>query len=161
MANILLTNTGDSLGKRLARELVARGHTLTAAGAEGTLIICSEVSVQGAKDLVKSARKGKVSHIIFISRRGASPHAKSSRLVTAYEEELIVRQSSIPYTILRPAAIAGRWIRPARVDDLVKSVASAVDARPQNRTVELSGPGKLTLREVLGLGKNALQCGPR
>lgn len=174
MAQILLTNASNSPGKHLASGLAERGHTFTntLAKKQVVLIICGETSVQETKDLVKEARKAKLRHIIFISALGASPRSRSRHLVTKYEEELIIRQSNIPYTIFRPGILLSktghsprfpvpgflaRRIRPTYIEDLLKIVAAAVDAKPENTAHEMGGPELLTLRELLSLVKKAIK----
>lgn len=156
MAQILVSNPGSSLGKRITRGLAERGHTVPAENPE-ILVICGSHSIQQVKDLVKQARSAKTTHIILISSKGASPHTKNSSLVTTYEQELIVRQSSIPCTILRPGILVSRWLQPAYTEDLVDSIASAVDAKPENAVREIPGPEQLTLRETLTLVKKAVK----
>lgn len=176
MAKILVTNAGGVLGKLIIRELARRGHSITAVPEKGQdIIICCGMAVQQAKDIVKAARQAKAKHIILISSLWASPRSRSRRLVTHYETELIVRQSTIPHTILRPGAIirkgsrlgpafplpkplSRRGIQPTYLDDLVGSIAAAVDTGPKNATHEIPGPEKLTLREFLGLLAEALRA---
>lgn len=179
MAQILVTNASDVLGKRIIRELAKRGHTITTTLTKNqdALIICSDISVQRTKDLVKEARKEKLKHIIFISSQRASPRSRSRRLVTKYEEELIIKQSNIAYTIFRPGVIisrarlgprfpipgllAQRGLHPTYVDDLVRSIATAVDTKPKNKTSEIPGREKLTIRELLSLVKKSIKHRPR
>lgn len=194
VSRILFAGVGGSLNRKLklgdvvvstdsahhdfdAQELAQRGHSVTVVPekGQGILLLCGDISVQETKDFIKAARKAKARHVIFVSSRGASPHTTSRHLVTKYEEELIIRQSSIPYTILRPGVIirrasklgpafplpkcvGRRGLQPTYLDDLVGSIAAAAGTGPKNAIQEIPGPEKLTLSEFLCLGKNALQC---
>ncbi len=132
------------------------------------------VHVQGTKNLAKAAKKAKVRRFIYVSALGASPKSKSAYHISKYEAELIVKQSGIPYTLLRPSIIIGKGdafatmlarvakvaplifapplfsnarLQPVAVDDVVRCIVSSLQPKHKNRTYEIAGPKVLSLKQ--------------
>lgn len=136
------------------------------------------VNVEGLRRLLRVAQQAGVRRFVFVS----SVAAKFALGRYAYyarskcDGEAVVRGSSVPYAIVRPAIVAaatsGSWqglarlarlpvtplfgggramVQPIHVDDLAASILQICEHPDCNgATVEIGGPEKLSLRELLG-----------
>lgn len=68
------------------------------------------VDLQGTKSLIDSAKAAGVKHFIYTSVFGADPDSPAELMRIKAEVEAYLRDSGIPYTILRPAAFMEIWI---------------------------------------------------
>jgi NADH dehydrogenase len=141
-----------------------------------------EIDAKGTDHLVQAAKNAGVKRYIYLSGAGASADAKYHWFRAKWRAETAVRESGIPYVILRPSWIYGpedrslnRFLRMARflpfvpligavgkqrlqpvfIDDVVRAVAESADnTTADNQTFEIGGPEVLTMREIV---RTALQ----
>jgi len=133
------------------------------------------VHVEGTRNVLEAARKAGVRHFFHQSALGTRPGAKSEYHRTKWEAEELVRQSGIPYTILRPSLIYGPGdgftirlsemlklvpvmpvigsgksrVQPVYIDDVVSCIIKAVTSDAfLNEIYEVGGPDQLTYEEV-------------
>jgi NADH dehydrogenase len=135
------------------------------------------VHVRGTQALVAAARAEGVGHIGILSFLRARPEGPSAYHRTKWAAESIVRQSGLPFTILKSGMIYGRGdhmldhlsralhtfpvfglvgfreqpIRPVAVDDVARILAAAAlwDPRLCDRTIAVLGPEELRLSEAV------------
>ena len=81
---------------------------LAGAEARGSNRLLQHVDIEGTQRLLEEARRAGVTRFIFPSRLNANPHAMHALLRAKGEAERLVRQSGIPYTILRTSTLFGR-----------------------------------------------------
>jgi uncharacterized protein YbjT (DUF2867 family) len=131
----------------------------------------------GTRNVVEAARRNKVSRFIQMSAIGARADGVSEYQTTKWKGEEAVRQSGIPFCILRPSLISGPGsefvgqmldimrkaplfrpvpgtgkprFRPVYVEDVAACFALALNnSAVTNKTVELGGADELSLNEVL------------
>jgi len=133
------------------------------------------VHVEGTRNVIEAARKAGVRHFFHQSALGTRPGAKSEYHRTKWEAEELVRQSGIPFTILRPSLIYGSGdkftirlsemllrapvmpiigsgqsrVQPIYIDDVVSCMVKAVTGNAfLNEIYEIGGPDQLTYKEV-------------
>lgn len=61
-------------------------------------------------DVVKTAKKSGVNHIVKLSALGASPRSKSPLLLEHWEVEQAIEESDLSWTFLRPHMFMQNWI---------------------------------------------------
>lgn len=131
---ILITGATGFIGRVLGRALTHAGHEwrpysgrmnapqtlqdelegvstiihLAGAEARGSDRLLQHVDIEGTQRLVEEARRARVNRLIVPSRLNADPHSMHSLLRAKGEVERLVRQSGIPYTIMRAATLFGR-----------------------------------------------------
>lgn len=135
----------------------------------------NSVHVEGTRNLLQAAKKAGVKHFFYQSALGARPGAKSEYHKTKWMAEELVRESGIPYTILRPSLIYGPGdkftlrladviklspvlpiigsgkskVQPIYIDDVVSCIVKAVTSDAfLNEIYEVGGPEQLTYEEV-------------
>lgn len=200
---ILITGATGFIGRALGRALTHTGHdwrpysgrmnapqTLRAeldgvavvihlAGAEarGSNRLLQHVDIEGTQRLIEEANRAGVGRLILPSRLNADPHSMHALLRAKGEVERLVRQSGIPYTILRTATLFGRddrfseivfslalwswplaWVpgggktpmQPLWVEDYVHCLIQTLD-RPDmaNRTSAIAGSEILSYRQIV------------
>jgi NADH dehydrogenase len=150
---------------------------LAGSEARGSKRLLQHVDVEGAQRLIEEARRAGVSRIILPSRLNADPHSMHALLRAKGEMERLVRQSGIPYTILRTATLFGRddrfseiilslaiwswplaWVpgggktpmQPLWVEDYVHCLVQLLD-RPDtiNRLLVVAGSELFSYRQVV------------
>jgi NADH dehydrogenase len=135
------------------------------------------VHQQGTRNVVQSAKRRNVARFIQMSAVGARADGVSEYQTTKWKAEEAVRQSGIPWCILRPSLIFGPGdgfvtqmldvmrkaplfrpvpgngkprFRPIFIDDVTACFAQALgNSSATNLTVELGGGDDLSLTEVL------------
>ncbi len=134
-----------------------------------------KVHVEGTRNLLEAAKKAGVRHFFYQSALGTRPGAKSDYHKTKWEAEELVRQSGLPYTILRPSLIYGPGdlftirlsemfklspvlpvvgsgkskIQPIHIDDVVSCIQKIVTSDAfLNEIYEIGGPEQLTYDEL-------------
>jgi NADH dehydrogenase len=134
------------------------------------------VHVEGTANVVAAARHAGVRRLVMLSFLRARPRCGSAYHESKFQAEQIVRASGIPYTILKSGVIYGRGdhlldhlshalftlplfatvgfrqppLRPIAVGDVVRILrASLLSDRLTNRTVAVTGPEELTMRNVV------------
>jgi len=131
------------------------------------------VHVRGTQALVEAARAAGVGHITILSFLRARPDGPTAYHRTKWAAEAIVRESGIPFTVLKSGVIHGRGdhmldhlshamhtfpvfglvgmqerpVRPVAVDDVARILAAAAtgDERLRNTTIAVVGPEEMTL----------------
>ena len=131
----------------------------------------------GTRNVVEAARRAGIGRFIQMSALGARADGPAAYQITKWKGEEEVRQSGIPYCILRPSLIFGEGdgfvtqmmetmrsaplfrpvpgdgkpkFRPIFVDDVTACFARALTAEAAtNQTIELGGADELTLNDVL------------
>lgn len=125
------------------------------------------VNIQGTKNVVEAAKTAKVRHFVFISTILAAYPKSTPYSRSKVEGEAIVKDSGIPYTILRvslvyndndtktigklariirkspviPLVGSGRSvIQPVYAGDAASAIAAAASKKPSNKTYYLAGP---------------------
>jgi NADH dehydrogenase len=160
-------------------ELVDVETVIHLAGAEnrGRVHLLEHVDVEGTERLIEECERAGVGRLIVASRLNADPNVWYPLLRAKGEVERLVRNSEIPYTILRSATLFGRddrflnaiaalafwswpfvWLpnggmvamQPLWVEDFVRCLVAAVD-RPSlhNQTIELAGEERIHYWEIV------------
>ncbi len=133
------------------------------------------IHVEGTRTVLAAAKKAGVRHFFHQSALGTRPNAASEYHRTKWEAEELVRESGIPYTILRPSLIYGPGdkftlrladmlrlspvlpvigsgtskVQPIYIDDVVSCIEKAVAGDAHlNEIYEIGGPEQLTYEEV-------------
>ncbi len=142
-----------------------RGHTF------------EEIDAAGTERLVLAAKEAGVKRYIYLSGAGAAPDAGYHWFRAKWRAETAVRESGIPYVILRPSWIFGpedvalnrflgmsrflpfvpmigdgnrQRLQPVFVDDVGRAVAEAVDnPAAENQVLAIGGPAVLTMNEIV------------
>ncbi len=135
------------------------------------------VHVRGTQALVELARAAGVRHISVLSFLRARPDGPTAYHRTKWAAEAIVRESGIPYTVLKAGVIHGRGdhmldhlshalysfpvfglvgmhdqpVRPVAVDDVARILEAAAtgDDRLRNETIAVLGPDEMPLGEAV------------
>jgi NADH dehydrogenase len=134
------------------------------------------VHIEGTEHVVEAARHAGVRKIVLLSFLRARPDCGSRYHESKWAAEEIVAASGLDYTILKAGVIYGRGdhmldhlshalytfpvfalvgmkekpIRPLTVGDLVATmITSLEDARLSRKTVSITGPEEITLKEVV------------
>lgn len=138
--------------------------------------LLEHVDVEGTERLLEESQRAGVNHLILLSRLNADSHALHPLLRAKGEQERLIRQSGIPFTIIRSATLFGRddrflnviaslaawtwpvvWLpgdgqvamQPLWVEDLARCLVACLD-RPDlvSQTVELAGEERLRYAEI-------------
>lgn len=135
------------------------------------------VHVRGTQALVTAARAAGVGHISVLGFLRARPDGPSAYHRSKWAAEAIVRESGIPFTVLKAGVIHGRGdhmldhlshalhtfpvfglvgmqerpVRPVAVDDVARILEAAAtgDERLRDRTIAVLGPEQLTLGDAV------------
>ena len=70
--------------------------------------LLQHIDLEGTERLLEEARRADVRHLIYLSRIGADHNSSHWLLRIKGEVERLVRQSGLPYTILRCATLFGQ-----------------------------------------------------
>lgn len=132
------------------------------------------IHIRGTQALVEAARAVDVGHVSVLSFLRARPDGPTAYHRTKWAAEAIVRDSGIPYTVLKAGVIHGRGdhmldhlshalytfglvgmheqpVRPVAVDDVARilEAAAAGDERLRNQTIAVLGPDELMLGDAV------------
>lgn len=135
------------------------------------------VHIRGTQALVEAARGADVEHIGLVSFLRARPDGPTAYHRSKWAEESIVRESGIPFTVLKcsmiygpgdhmldhlsralftfpifsPVGLTERPLRPVAVDDVARILEAAAhgDRRLVGQTVAVVGPDTVVLSEVV------------
>lgn len=121
-----------------------------------------------SQNLLKTERAEHVKHHIALSVVGTDHLLASGYFRAKMAQENLVKSSKIPYTILRAtqffefvggiaqAATEGNEVhlshaqmQPVAADDVAALLANIAESKPLNNTVELAGPEKIPLDELV------------
>jgi NADH dehydrogenase len=175
------------LSRRTGFDLARPDAVLLAAALEGcdAVVHCAGINreigsqtydavhVRGTQALVAAAQRAGVARISVLGFLRARPDGPTAYHRTKWAAEALIRESGIPYTVLKAGVIHGRGdhlldhlshalhtfpvfglvgmrdqpVRPVAVDDVVRILAAAAagDERLRNRTVAVLGPEALSL----------------
>ena len=166
--------------RALRTALVGVDTIIHLAGAEwyGARSDVFAVDAQGTRALAEAAREAGVSRLFYLSHLGADRASAYPVLKVKGIAEEFIRQSAVPYTILRAAVLYGeddvfvnvlaallKWgplffmpgdghvtLQPLWVHDLITCLEwSLNDAAGLNQTIEIGGPDFVTLAEMVDL----------
>jgi uncharacterized protein YbjT (DUF2867 family) len=147
------------------------------------------VHVRGTQAVVAAARAAGVGHIVLVSFLRARPDGPTAYHRTKWAAEAIVRESGLPYTVLKSGMIYGRGdhmldhlshalftfpifglvglrerpLRPVAVDDVARILEAAAHGDPRlvDQTVAVVGPEALLLSEAVRRVAHVLGHRPR
>ncbi len=213
---ILITGATGFIGRSLLRALERQGHPVRAfeghindlqqladalEGVEFVYHLASaetrgrprhlqRIDVQGTERLVRAARRAEIQRLVVMSRLNADPNSLFPLPQAKGQVERLVRQSGIPYTIVRSATLFGiedrflnviaslaawTWpllwlpgdgavaLQPLWVEDLVRCLVSLLE-RPDlaGETVSVAGEERFRYRELAQIVTEAagLSCIP-
>ena len=136
------------------------------------------IHAEGTKNVVSAAKRAGVKRIMHVSALGASPRSKSRYHTSKFEGELIVKQSGLPYAILRPGIVLGRedqfanlfarsmtlvpvqpvpplfrraMLQPVHIDDLVRCMVLALEGKGVGEVHHICGPEAVSLERFIRL----------
>lgn len=82
-------------------------YHLASAEARGRARHLQQIDVQGTERLIRAARRAGVQRLVLMSRLNADPNSLFPLLRAKGQAERLVRQSGIPFTIVRSASLFG------------------------------------------------------
>jgi NADH dehydrogenase len=164
---------------RLRAELEGVNSVIHLCGAEAHDRVrqLDHVDVEGTERLLEESQRAELSRLNIISRLNADPNSLHPLLRAKGEVERLVRQSGLPYTILRSATLFGRedrflnvigglaawswpfaWLpgggyvamQPLWVEDVARCLVACLD-RPDllGKTIEVAGEERLRYVEIV------------
>jgi len=200
---ILITGSGGFIGRSFIRLLGESGHAFKEytgrindplnlraelldvetvvhlAGAEtrDRVRLLHHVDVDGTERLLEECRRANITRLILISRLNADPNSLYALLRAKGEAERLVRQSGIPYVIIRSATLFGRedrflnaiaglaawswpfvWIpgggqvamQPLWVEDLARCLLATLERSDlTGKTIEIAGEERFHYAEIV------------
>jgi NADH dehydrogenase len=141
---------------------------------------------EGTRRLMEAAREAKIRHVVYVSTLGAAPDRIYPFVRSKWLGEGEVRNSGLPFTILRPSLLFGegdhflmpltRLLRsspyalipgyeplrcqPLWVGDLVSCLVKTVEGGVgKGETIALAGPAQITYEGVVDLVQRELGAG--
>jgi len=171
---------GDILSPSLASTVIGCDAVINLVGIiwEQGKATFEAIHHQGTRNLVEAALQSGAKRFVEMSALGARPENASAYHTTKFAAEEEVRNSGIPYVILRPSLIFGPGsafieqmigvmraaplirpvpgtgeyrFRPVHVDDVVECfVQSLTSPAATGQTIDLVGGEELTLNEIAG-----------
>jgi uncharacterized protein YbjT (DUF2867 family)/ligand-binding SRPBCC domain-containing protein len=135
-----------------------------------------EVDARGTEQVVAAARQAGVGRLVYLSGAGAAPDAARPWFRAKWRAEEAIRGSGADWTIIRPTWIYGprdvslnrflgfarslgfvpltntgrQLLAPVFIDDAAALAADSVtDPRAVGQVLELGGPQRFTLREII------------
>jgi NADH dehydrogenase len=152
---------------------------LAGAEARDRVRLLHHVDVEGTERLLEEMHRAGASRLVVLSRLNAEPASMHALLRVKGQVERLVRQSGIPYVILRSATLFGRedrflnvitglaywtwptvWLpggghvamQPLWVEDLARCLAAAAQRDDLlGKTIEVAGDERLRYREITHL----------
>jgi NADH dehydrogenase len=150
---------------------------LASAESRNRIHLLQRVDVEGTERLIDECRLAGVQRIIVISRLSANPNSHFALLRAKGLVERQIRESGIPFTLVRSATLFGRddrflnviaglavwswpfvWVpgkgrvalQPLWVEDLVRCLAACIDrADLVGETIELAGVERIRYAEIV------------
>jgi uncharacterized protein YbjT (DUF2867 family)/ligand-binding SRPBCC domain-containing protein len=134
------------------------------------------VDAGGTQRLAGAARAAGIKHIVYISGAGAAPDARRHWFRAKWLAETAVRDTAIPFTIIRPTWIYGprdaslnrfvgfgrrlpvvpltnfgrQLLAPVFIDDVARLAADSLESEAAvDQVFELGGPETLSMREIV------------
>jgi uncharacterized protein YbjT (DUF2867 family) len=157
--------TGVGLTEALARAEVVVDVSNSPSFEEAAVLAFFENS---GRNLARTERQASVRHHVALSVVGTDRLQESGYFRAKLAQERLIKTSGIPYTIIRATqffeflggiAAAGTddkrvrlsaaSFQPIAADDVARAVADAALGSPVNDTIEIAGPERLPLSEVV------------
>jgi uncharacterized protein YbjT (DUF2867 family) len=157
--------TGRGLAEALARAEVVVDVSNSPSFEDAAVLAFFENS---GRNLARAEREAPVRHHVALSVVGTDSCPESGYFRAKLAQERLIKTSGIPYTIIRATqffeflgAIAAAGTEDKRVrlsnaslqpiasDDVAKAVADAALGSPVNDTIEIAGPERLPLSELV------------
>lgn len=164
-----------SLGEAIAG--VDRIVHLAGGFGAGKGIMFSEVHVEGTRNLLAVATRAGIERFVYVSVIGSRPDPSLPFLSSKWRGEAVVRESGLPFTILRPSAIFGEGdrfisplarvvqrlplvplvggrnrLQPVWVGDVASCILKALaESDLAGRAVPVAGPEAFTPEEIVRL----------
>lgn len=134
------------------------------------------VHVELLKNLLEAGNKTHLKLFVQMSALGVGENIQTEYFKTKEEAEELIKSSSIPYTIIRPALIFGKGdksisfflkimktvhvmpvfgggkylVQPVHIDDITNLIMNVIDnTRYENRIIEIAGPKTYMFKEML------------
>ena len=134
------------------------------------------VNVEGTRLLCDAAKRGGAKKIVYVSTQSAALRRRGTYGETKLRGETAVRESGIPFVILRPSLVYGDGeagvfstiqklsslpfvpvfgdgtavFRPIHVDDVAAAIlASATEANAAGKTLDLGGPDAISFDDLI------------
>jgi uncharacterized protein YbjT (DUF2867 family) len=159
------TITGEGLAEALARAAVVVDVSNSPSFEDAAVLAFFENS---GRNLARAEREASVRHHVALSVVGTDRLQDSGYFRAKLAQEQLIKTSGIPYTIIRATqffeflgAIAAAGtddkrvrlsnasFQPIAADDVAKAVADAALGSPVNDTIEIAGPERLPLSELV------------
>ena len=160
------TLTGEGLANALAGAQVVVDVANSPSFEDKAVLDFFETS---GRNLLAAEAKAGVKHHIALSVVGSERNPKSGYLRAKVAQENLIKGGKIPYTIVRATqffeflgAIAGSgaagqavhlstgMMQPMASDDVADGVVDAALAAPVNGTIEIAGPEKVRMSDIVG-----------
>ena len=136
-----------------------------------------QVDAGGTRRLAMAAREAGLARLLYVSGAGAAPDAPRHWFRAKWHAETAVRESTIPFTIIRPTWIygprdvslnrfvgfarrlgmvpmpngGGQLLAPVFIDDAARLCADSLESEAAiDQVFELGGPETLRMRDVIG-----------
>lgn len=157
--------TGRGLAEALARAAVVVDVSNSPSFEDAAVLAFFENS---GRNLARAEREASVRHHVALSVVGTDRLQDSGYFRAKLAQEQLIKTSGIPYTIIRATqffeflgAIAAAGtddkrvrlsnasLQPIAADDVAKAVADAALGSPVNDTIEIAGPERLPLSELV------------
>jgi uncharacterized protein YbjT (DUF2867 family) len=170
MKIVVMGGTG-LIGSKLVKQLRERGHETVAASPKSDV---NSVTGEGLRDALKSAAD--VGHHVALSVVGTERLLDSGFFRAKFAQENLIKASSIPDTIVRATQffefvksigdfstdgnkvrLPPAFIQPMAADDVASAVGGVAVGSPLNGTVEIGGPERFRLDELIRLDLTALK----
>ena len=190
---IVVAGGGGRAGSRIVARLASAGHdvrgvsradgvdTITGAGVAQALAGCMvvvdatapredalEFFTKSTRTLLEHGRNAGVHHHVVLSVVGADRMPDSPYMRAKVAQENLVRESGIPFSIVRATQfhdfvatfaevfadgdvvrVPNARLQPVSVDDVATIVADIATAPPLNGTIDIGGPEAMTFAEAL------------
>jgi uncharacterized protein YbjT (DUF2867 family) len=165
------TLTGEGLAQALTGASVVVDVSNSPSFEDTAVLTFFETST---RNLLAAEAGAGVGHHVALSVVGTERLSESGYFRAKVAQETLIKESSIPYSIVRAtqffefvngiadAATDGNWIRvapvliqPMAADDVASAVARIALSAPVNGTVEVAGPERFRLDELIRRGLSA------
>jgi len=100
---------------------------------------------RSTENLLAAGRRAGVRHHLVLSIAGVDRVLESGYLRAKLAQEALIKASGIPYTIRRSTP----FLQPVAADDVAAMIAKVVTRAPANETMEIAGPERFILDELV------------
>jgi uncharacterized protein YbjT (DUF2867 family) len=136
-----------------------------------------EVDQKGAEAVSAVGHQAGIRRLVYMSGAGAAPDSRYHWFVAKWKAEEAVRNSGVPFTILRPSWVYGpgdsslnrilgfgrflpfipvigdgskQMLQPLFIDDVARAVADSLEkSEAENQVIEVGGPDVLPMDDVV------------